>query len=128
VPNYEEAAETLHRRGKLLGTHLDADNSLIMDDVAATRLDYIEAYDPSMGTSVLDAARAWPDKVVWINWPSAYQLEPPERIRSRTVDLIAEGRACRGFIIGITEDIPEDRWQAHLNAIMEGIESVRARA
>jgi hypothetical protein len=127
VPHYQEAAEVLHREGMLLGTHLDADNTLIMADVGQTELDYIEAFDPSMGPSVAEAAAAWPGKVLWINWPSKHQLEPPENVTRRTMDIIQEGQACRGFIIGITEDIPEDRWQRHLQAIMAGIEEWEGR-
>lgn len=127
VPHYQEAAEVLHKEGMLVGTHLDADNSLIMDDVGATDLDYIEAFDPSMGPSVADAAAAWPAKVLWINWPSKHQLDSSESVVSRTLRIIEEGQHCAGFIVGITEDIPEDRWQQHLQAIMTGIEQWEGR-
>ena len=55
VPNYNEAAEMLHKKGKLIGTHLDGDNTLIMSAVAKTKLDYIEAYDAGIGPSVKEA-------------------------------------------------------------------------
>jgi hypothetical protein len=48
VPHYKEAAEIMHARGKLLGCHLDGRNTPIMDAVAKTGLDYIEAYDPGI--------------------------------------------------------------------------------
>ncbi len=124
VPNYNEAAEILHKKGKLIGTHLDADNTLIMSAVAKTKLDYIEAYDPSMSPSVKDVRRIWPDKVLWINWQSGYQLKPPKEIQKITVDLIEDAKPLEGFIIGITEDIPKDRLHQNLTAIIDGIDTV----
>ena len=50
LPHYNEAAEALHKTGTLIGTHLDADNTLIMELVARTSLDYIEAYRSGSGT------------------------------------------------------------------------------
>lgn len=124
VLHYNEAAEILHKKGKLIGCHLDADNTLIMDAVATTYLDYIEAYDPSMSPFVKDARRVWPNKVLWINWPSAYHLKSPEEIQKITIDLIEEVKPLEGFIIGITEDMPKDRWRQNFVAIMDGIDSV----
>jgi len=44
LPHYNEAAEILHKKGKLIGCHFDADNTPIMDAIGETDLDYIEAY------------------------------------------------------------------------------------
>jgi hypothetical protein len=122
VPNYNEAAEVLHKKGKLVGSHLDADNSLIMSAVAQSNLDYIEAYDAGISPSVKVAREAWPGKVLWIHWPSAWQMFPEPEVKARTIQLVEEAAPGNGFIIGITEDIPEDRWQGNLLAIMDGIE------
>lgn len=122
VPNYNEAAEVLHKKGKLVGSHLDADNSLIMEAVGQCDLDYIEAYDAGISPSVKEARAAWPGKVLWIHWPSAWQMFPEPEVKSKTLQLLEEAAPANGFIIGITEDIPEERWQGNLLAIMEGIE------
>jgi len=122
LPHYEEAAEALHKKGKLLGTHLDADNTPIMDLVARTSLDYIDAYDPGMGPSVADARAAWPDKVLWINWPSAWHLRDEDGVRAGTRQLLREAAPGDRFLIGITEDVPEDRWRGNFRAILDAIE------
>ena len=127
IPHYEEAAEALHKKGKLLGTHLDADNTPIMDLVARTSLDYIEAYDPGMGPSVAEARAAWPDKVLWINWPSAWHLRPVEEVRTGTIQLLREASPGDRFIIGITEDVPEERWAENFTAIVDAIEGEAMR-
>ncbi len=127
LPHYNEAAEVLHRRGKLIGTHLDADNTPIMDLVAQTELDYIEAYDAGMSPSVREARAAWPGKALWINYPSAWHLRPPRGVYDGTVQLIREAAPGDGFIIGITEDVPEERWPGNFTAIMDAIDGEAAR-
>jgi len=122
VPHYNEAAAILHEHGKLIGCHLDADNTLIMDVVAETDLDYIEAYDPGISPPVRDARKAWPDKVLWLNWPSALQLRPLHEVEAKTVEMIKEAAPGNGFIIGITEDVPENRILENMRAIMNGID------
>ncbi|MDD3925529.1 MAG: hypothetical protein PHT33_02605 [bacterium] len=122
MPHYAEAAEILHKKSKLIGCHFDADNTTIMDAIAETDLDYIEAYDPGMSPSVSEARKAWPDKVLWLNWPSAWHLRPVEEVKSATIGLIEEAAPGNGFIIGITEDVPEERWRGNFTAIMDGID------
>ena len=122
IPNYNEAAEILHKEGKLIGSHYDADNSLIMDMIAGTDLDYIEAYDPGMSPSIKQAQKAWPDKVLWLNWPSAWHLETVDEVKRKTIQLLEEAERTNGLIIGITEDVPEERWRGNYPAIMDGID------
>ncbi len=122
VPHYNEAAEILHKTNMLIGSHFDADNSLIMKQLADTSLDYIEAYDPGISPPVGVARRELGGKVVWINWPSSWHLKDTTRIREDTLQLIAEAKPWNGFLIGITEDVPADRLQKNILAIMKGIE------
>ena len=127
LPAYEEATHALHKHGKLVGCHFDSDNTLIMDDIAGTDLDFIEALDAGMGPSVADARKAWPGKVLWLNYPSAWHLLPPDEIRRRTQEMLRSVRPAQGLIVGITEDVPEDRWQANYAAIMDGIDDEAAQ-
>jgi hypothetical protein len=128
IPNYDEAAEVLHKTGTLIGCHLDADNSIIMRELAGTRLDYIEAYDPGISPPVSVARQMLAGKVLWINYPSSWHLREPDRIRDDAVRLISEARPWNGFLIGITEDIPADRRHRNLLAIMEAIERFKLPA
>jgi len=127
MPHYAAAADALHAKGKLIGSHFDADNTPVMADLAATKLDYIEAYDPMCSPDVGEAFAAFGDKVLWINWPSAAHLLPMEGAREKTRDMVRQAKAANGrFIIGITEDVPPDRWQAVFAAIMDGTEEVES--
>ncbi|MGC9318532.1 MAG: uroporphyrinogen decarboxylase family protein [Armatimonadota bacterium] len=112
VPHYEEFAEVMHAAGKLVGVHFDANTRLIADAIAETSLDYIEAFSPAPDTdmSVADARAAWPDKVLWINYPSSVFLRSDEEMEQVTIDLLRQAAPGNGFLIGITEDMPPDRW------------------
>jgi hypothetical protein len=119
LPCYNELGEMLHARGKMLGCHLDANNAFWAQEVAGSQLDVIEAFTPAPDTdmSVADARAAWPDKVLWINYPSSLHLAPPERIREATLRLVSEAATGTRFIVGITEDIPDPAWRTSLPAI-----------
>ena len=123
VPLWDEAAEVFHRHGKLLGSHLDGNNKAWAHLVGRSALDYVEAFTPAPNSdmSVADALGAWPGKVLWIHFPSSIQLAPIPRVEEVTRDLIAQSAGSGRLIIGITEDMPKDRWQGNLLAIMRVI-------
>ena len=64
---------------------------------------------------------AWPDKVLWRKFPSATNLRPDAEVTQATIGLLDEVDSPDGVIMGITEDMPADRWQASCRAIMQGL-------
>ena len=124
VPLYQEAAAEMRPHGVLLGSHLDGNNRAWAHVVAASDLDYVEAFTPppTCDMSVREALDQWPGKFLWINFPSSVHLEPIPRIEEVTRQLIHEAAPGNRFIIGITEDIPADRWQQNMLAISRVIE------
>jgi len=124
APHYQEAAEAMHARGKFIGVHFDANCGPIKDDIAALDLDYIEAFTPAPDTDMTmgEAVEAWPGKVLWINFPSSVHLRPEDEVESVTRELIEAAVDARGFIIGITEDVPAGRVDGNYRAIMRGVE------
>jgi hypothetical protein len=123
VPLYNEAGEIFHKHGKFLGTHLDGNNKIWADMVADSELDYIEAFTPAPDTDMTfkEAKEIWKDKLLWINFPSSLHLASLEKIEETTKQIITDSLPEKRLIIGITEDIPEDRWQNTLQAISRGI-------
>ena len=110
-PCLEELGCLLHENGKLLGSHLDADNRAFMTSIAHSSLDVVEAFTPppDCSVSLQEARAAWPDKIIWCNYPSSVHLADGNVIRQTTAALLAETAPGDRFILGITEDIPEDR-------------------
>lgn len=124
VPHYNEAAEILHRKSKLIGCHLDANTKAIAEGIARSDLDYIEALTPSPDTdmSLKEARRLWPDKVLWLNFPSSLHLQTNAQIEKAAFNIIDEVASTRGILMGITEDMPSQRWRDSCLAIMAGLE------
>lgn len=130
LPHYHEAAECMHQQGKLIGCHFDANNRLIAEAIARTPLDYIEAFTPAPDTdmTLAEARAAWPGKVLWINFPSSVHLQPDATVEQTAFALLEEAGSSDGLLVGITENMPWERWQDSCRAIMDGLDRhARAR-
>jgi hypothetical protein len=124
LPHYNEAAEIMHRHGKLVGCHFDDDCRSLATSIAQTDLDYIEAFTPAPDTDMTlrEAHDAWSGKVLWLNFPSSLHLHSDAEVEQATVALLNELPSCHGLLMGITEDVPAHRWQHSCRAIMDGLE------
>lgn len=124
VQHYNEAAEIMHKHNKLIGCHFDANCKLLSKAIASTALDYIEAFTPAPDTDMTlgEARAAWPDKVLWLNFPSSVHLKTDEEVEEATLELLGQVDNTDGIIMGITEDIPENRWRDSCRAIMNGLD------
>ena len=123
LPCLDECAEVFHEHGKWVGSHLDGNNRLWAAEVASSGLDYIEAFTPAPDTdmTLAEALKAWPDKVLWINFPSSLHARDIGRLKEAARECVQLGRETNRVIIGITEDMPKDRWQQNLLAISEAV-------
>jgi hypothetical protein len=90
APHYNEAAALLHARGKLIGSHFDANCRRLAKVIGATDLDYIEAFTPAPDTDMTlgEARQAWPDKALWINFPSSVHLKPDAQVEAAMVEML----------------------------------------
>ena len=124
LPHWREVAEVMHSGGKLLGSHLDADNALWASEVGASPLDWIEAFTPSPDSdmSLADARAAWPGKTLFMNFPSSVHLADDEVVRATTRQLVRESAPGDRFVIGITENVPDNRWRRSFRAIMDTLD------
>ena len=123
MPHYEEAAEVLHKAGMLIGCHFDADNTPIMDLIAKTPLDYIEAYDPGISPSLSEAIKVFEGKAIWLNWPCKWHHASSSEVKEYAQELLCEAGGYKKLIIGITEDIPPENFFEVMEGIAQGIEA-----
>jgi hypothetical protein len=123
VPHYEEAAEILHKKKKIIACHFDANMNLFKDIISETSLDVIEAFTPYPDTDMTmkEAKEVWNKKALWINFPSSLHLASQEKIAEITEQIIDDG-GPNGLLIGITEDVPKYRWWPNYTTIMETID------
>ncbi len=128
LPVYAEFAAILKPAGKLLAAHCDGHLRALADDLAGSALDIIEAFCPIPdGDMTMDEARRrWPDKILWINFPSPTHLEPPDRIRSCVREILRAAAPGQRFLFGITEDIPDGIWDVSLPAISAALQEYGA--
>jgi hypothetical protein len=120
LPHYDEAAEILHRQGKLLGVHFDANAQLLAPGIARSKIDYVEAFTPAPGSDMTlqEARTIWPDKILWINYPSPVHVEPITVIEETTRQLLRQAAPGDRLLVGITEDVSGDRWRDNFAAIL----------
>ena len=123
LPVYSEMCKILHDGGKLAGVHFDGITRPYADLIRESELDYIEALTPppTCDVSVKEARELWPDKALWVNFPSSVHVDSLERIREVTRIILEEARGHNRFLLGITEDVPEDRWEVNLRAILDEV-------
>jgi hypothetical protein len=121
IPHWKEISSILHEEGKMVGCHLDANNMLWAKEVGESDLDWIEAFTPAPDTdmTVADARKMWHGKVLFINYPSSVHLESAGVIEEMTKQIIKESAPGDRFIVGITENVPENRWRESFYTILK---------
>ncbi|MBI2941145.1 MAG: hypothetical protein HYY04_11975 [Chloroflexi bacterium] len=124
VPYYEALGDIMHRNGKRIYCHMDGSLLQLVDCIARTPIDIIEAFTPTPtgDLSVAEARRAWTGKVLSLNFPSSVHIETPEVIAAVTRDLLRQAAPGDGFLIGITENIPDNVYARSLTAITDAID------
>ena len=80
----------------------------------------------SVDLELEDARRAWPEKVLWTNFPGSELHRPDEEVVQYTVDLLETGMAGGRFLLTLTEDFPEP--ERTLPLIAEGVARYEAES
>jgi len=119
APVYARAMPIMRQSGKIPIAHYDGSIKPIMANLARTDLPVIEAVTPKpMGdVTVGELKAAWPEKVVWVNFPGSYFLEPAEVIEEYTLAMLEEGAPGGRLVIGCTEDYPYSEFYKTFSAI-----------
>jgi uroporphyrinogen-III decarboxylase len=99
----QEVSEKVHAAGKVFGSHMDGDMSLLLDLVPETGLDVVESFSPAPLTSLgFDKAwDAWHNKVLmWGTIPSTiFEEEIPQDLFENQVRNILNTVIPDGLII-----------------------------
>jgi len=118
LPHYDECAQVLHAHGKQLCVHLDGNCRLLADAIGRSQIDCVEAFTPyETDMTLAEARQAWPNKILWINFPSSVHLAEDEVIAQTTRRILREAVPGDRLLIGITENVPPDTWQRSFAAI-----------
>lgn len=116
-------ADLAHEERKLSGSHFDGEIGFMRGQIAISHLDVVEAFTPGAisGMTMTDAFLAWPQKVVWANFPSPVHIESSDAVREETHQILGQVRSQDRFLLGITEDVPADAWRASFLAISQAV-------
>ena len=124
VPFLKRVADAFHARGKLLMTHVDGDNSGLLELIKETGFDIGEAWTPAPMTPVTtaEARRVWGGQIsIWGGLPTTVLTASfPEREFDRYfAQLLLEIAPGNGFVLGTGDNIPTDSSWERINHITE---------
>jgi len=107
MPVYEKQAEVLHEHGKLMAVHMDGRLNSLKNLIARTPIDIIEAFHPPpMGDLPIgEAISLWPDKVIWLGFPSAVYALGSEETKRYALNLLREIGAGDGLVVEMNTEI-----------------------
>lgn len=119
IPVYEKVCEIFHSKNKKIGSHMDGNLKIFKEEIAKTKLDFIDAFTPSPDTdlSLKEAKKEWDEKVIIINYPSSIHIKEERKIKDFTNKLIKEAYPGDRFIINITENVPSFYWEKSFKII-----------
>jgi len=119
LPLYHRAVPLVRGAGKLIIAHYDGSIRPYVKLLAGVDIPVIEAFTPPpMGDlGVAEAKAAWPDKVIWVNFPGCLYLESAEVIKAYTLALLREAAPGGRLVIGCTEDFPLGEFEKTYTAI-----------
>ena len=122
-PCWNAFADRLHEQGKFLGCHLDANNRAILATVGESHLDFVEAFTPppDCNVAVDEALEVWSGKRLWVNFPSSVHLLDDACIHNAAVEIIRQAGDRKGFLMGVTEDIPAQHLERSCTVILDAI-------
>ena len=118
-PHFAREAEIMQTAGKRTINHMDGMMKSLIESVAACPIDVIEAFNPEPdgNVSVREARNAWAEKTLSINFPSSVHLSSMEKIKEMVIEILRQAIPGRGFVIGVTEDVPSNVVQESLATI-----------
>ena len=120
VPYYEALTAAIPPADKPLLIHFDGLlRSLSKRIQALPRGVVVEAMNPppTGDLSIAEARALWGDRPIWINFPSTAHLFPPDEIEALTREILRQAAPGNGFLVGVTENIPGERWMESMAAI-----------
>ena len=125
VPLYDELADMLAERGTPVFVHMDGDLKPLWPAITASKVGGIDSLSPTPDndTSVAEAAAMWPDKRLWVNFPSSVHLCPAEEIRAEAEAILSAAGHTGRLQIQISENVPHYRWRESLPAILQAVEA-----
>ena len=128
VPLYNELADLLAERQVPVFVHMDGDLKPLWRLIGESKVGGLDSLAPAPDndTSVAQAAAMWPDKRLFVNFPSSVHLRPTDQVRAEAKNILAAAGHTGRLQVQISENVPFTVWRASMPAIAETIEAFGA--
>jgi len=125
VPLYNELADMLSERGALVFVHMDGDLKPLWQAIAESKVGGLDSFAPAPDndTTVAEAVALWPEKRLFVNFPSSVHLRPADQVRAEAETILAAAGHTGRLQIQLSENVPYGVWRTSLPAIAEAIEA-----
>jgi hypothetical protein len=122
---YDELADMLADANRPVFSHMDGMLKPLWGDIARSSVGGLDSFTPTpdCDTPVAEAVSMWPEKRLWLNFPSSVHLHPPEQIRATADQILADAGHTGRLQIQVSENVPLDVWRTSLPVIADAIEA-----
>jgi hypothetical protein len=126
VPMYNDMAERLDGKS-LVAVHMDGDLLPLCNEIAESGIGGVDSMSPppDNDTSVAQALSVWPDKRLFVNFPSSVHLSEPDGIYAQAEKLLTEDNGSCRMWIQISENVPPGLWKRSFPQIVRAIKDNR---
>jgi hypothetical protein len=124
LPLYDELAGMLAERNVPVFVHMDGRLKPLWNDIAGSQVGGLDSFTPrpDCDTTVAEAVGLWPDKRLWVHFPSSMQLHTPDEVRATAEAILAAGGHTGRMQLQISEDVPPHVWRTTFPIIAEAVE------
>jgi hypothetical protein len=122
---YDELADRLADSNRPVFSHMDGMLKPLWGDIARSKVGGLDSFTPTpdCDTPVGEAVKMWPEKRLWLNFPSSVHLRPAAEIRAAADEILAQAGHTGRLQIQISENVPLDVWRTSLPVIADAIEA-----
>ena len=129
LPYYEKVVAMFKPLGIRVFVHIDGDMKPLWPLIGKSGIGGIDSYSPSPAndTPIEEAVAMWPDMVLIANFPSPIHLSDEDTIYRTATHLLEEGLQNGRMWMGLTENVPPDRWRKSIPPIIRAIGDYNAK-
>jgi len=124
IPFYNELADLLASKNIPVVVHMDGALKPLWQDIKESKVKGLDSFTPTPDndTSVADAISLWPEKRLFLNFPSSMHLEEPGEIYKEAKKILEEAGHSGRLWIQISENVPPGVWKKSFPQIVKAIE------
>lgn len=125
VPLYNELADMLSERNAIVFVHMDGNLKPLWSAITSSKIGGIDSFSPvpDNDTMVEEAINMWPDKRLFVNFPSSVHLRSYDEVRDEAEAILAAGGHTGRLEIQFSENVPYNVWQTSFKAVADAVEA-----